>query len=53
MSLLEKLYDTFLENTVETVGEQIKNKILIAVPYLFATAFVASCVLVIFRRLGR
>lgn len=53
MSLLEKVYDTFLENTVETVGQQVREKAIQALPYLFAGAFILSGVLVIFRRLGR
>ena len=52
MSLLEKVYDTFIENPLETVGEQIKEKAIISLPYLFATAFVIIGGLVIFRKIG-
>tara|TARA_R100001463_G_scaffold37182_1_gene79939 strand:+ start:12992 stop:13153 length:162 start_codon:yes stop_codon:yes gene_type:complete len=53
MSLLEKFYDTFLENTVEGIAENVKEKVVVSAPYLFAAAFVLTGALVIFRRLGR
>tara|TARA_Y100001937_G_scaffold59578_1_gene81810 strand:- start:418 stop:579 length:162 start_codon:yes stop_codon:yes gene_type:complete len=53
MSLFEKVYETFLENTVETVAEQVKEKTIAILPFAFAGVFVLTSVLVIFRRLGR
>tara|TARA_Y100000401_G_C8185695_1_gene156205 strand:+ start:134 stop:295 length:162 start_codon:yes stop_codon:yes gene_type:complete len=53
MSLLEKVYDTFLENPLETIGEQVKEKSIIALPYIFTGLFIVLGGLVIFRRIGR
>ena len=53
MSVLEKVYDTFIENPLESIGEQVKEKAIIALPYLFAGLFVVTGALVIFRRIGR
>ena len=53
MSLFERVYETFLENTVETIGEQVKEKAIIIIPYVFAGVFILAGGLVIFRRFSR
>jgi len=51
--LLGAVYDTFIENPIESFFDKFKEKLLTGAPYLFASGFILVGVLVIFRRVGR
>ena len=50
---LGAVYDTFLENSIESFFEKFKEKLLTGAPYIFAGVFIIVGSVVIFRRLGR